>query len=41
MKIDRGDMLQEADYNVIMRRQGYIIGYYGVVAKDSMITEIK
>lgn len=41
MKVDTNDLLSAADYAVIMRQEGYFVGYYGSTTIDSLIDDIK
>lgn len=41
MKYDSNDTLSMADYEIIMRREGYYIGYYGDSKIKNLIDDIK
>jgi len=41
MKVDSSDPFAVADHDTVMRKQGYMIGYYGSVKPVDLVTEIK
>ena len=41
MKVDSNDPFAVADHDTVMRKQGYMIGYYGSVKPIDLVTEIK
>ena len=41
MKVDINDPYAVADHDTVMRKKGYIVGYYGSVNADKLVTEIK
>ena len=41
MKVDSNDPFAVADHDTVMRKQGYMIGYYGSAKPVDLLTEIK
>ena len=41
MKVDSNDPFAVADHDTVMRKQGYMIGYYGSVKPVDLVTDIK
>ncbi len=41
MKVDINDPYAVADHDTVMRKKGYIVGYYGCVKAENLVMEIK